>query len=106
MHAAEPAQQFDRVRYSDRRALGLSNAQTIGIKKAPPGGRGEVRPATLKMASALPRLELGRSGSLDGLHFVEFALPLCACGACPRAIAAKAPPTRVGETDLSAAPAI
>src|SRR5882724_6502035 len=31
------------------------------------------------MASALPRLELGRSGLLDGLHFVEFALPLCTC---------------------------
>jgi len=77
-----------------------------GLKKAPPGGRGEVGPGTLKMASALPRLELGRLGSLDGLHFIEFALPLCACGARPRAIAAKAPSTRLGETDLSAAPAI
>ena len=48
-------------------------------KNAPPAGRGQVGPGTLKMASALPRLVLGRSGSLDGLHCVEFALPLCTC---------------------------
>jgi hypothetical protein len=39
-----------------------SHAQRLGQKEAPPSGRGQVGPGTLKMASALPRRELGRSG--------------------------------------------
>jgi hypothetical protein len=64
---------------TDRSKTVLGSATDRKTKGPASGGGGQVGPGTLKMASALPRLELGRSGSLDGLHCVEFALPLCTC---------------------------
>src|SRR5258705_5265297 len=101
---------MDRRLYWDRlRSARARSARRLATdrktKKAPPAGRGQVGPGTLKMASALPRLELGRAGSLDGLHFVEFALPLCTCVRvwghhCQRCLSTG------WETDLSATSAI